>query len=66
MHTKIVGFYGVCDNPKAKKAADLTSTILKQLKLLLEANPIAKGTFLEPGEITILKKLKFKQDKISD
>jgi hypothetical protein len=36
------------------------------LKLLLDANPIAKGTFLDPGEITTLKKLKFKQDKIRD
>jgi hypothetical protein len=36
------------------------------LKLLLDANPIAKGTFLDPGEITTFKKLKFKQDKIRD
>ena len=65
-HTRIVGFFDLCDNPKAKKAADLSSTILKHLKLSFEANPIAKGTFLDPGEITTLKKLKFKQDKIRD
>jgi hypothetical protein len=56
-----VGFCVCCEIPKAKNPADLSSTMLKQSNLSFEAKPIAKGAFLEPGEITILKNSNFSQ-----
>ena len=65
MHINIVGFFDCCDKPKAKKAADLSSTILWELNFLFDAKPIANGTFLDPGEITTSRKSKLRHDKIN-
>ena len=53
MHNNTVGFLVCCEIPRAKKPADLSSIILKQLNFGFDANPKASGEFLEPGEITI-------------
>ena len=39
--------------PSPKKAAERSSTILKQLKKGFSVKPIVKGAFLEPGDIII-------------
>ena len=57
--------FDFCDKPIAKKAADLSSTILYQLNFLFDAKPIAKGTFLDPGDITTSKKSNLRHDKIN-
>ena len=61
VHTMATGFCRFCATPSAKKAAHRSSTILMVSKSLSFVKPMVRGAFLEPGEITTVSILKWRQ-----